>query len=402
MKVQKTIQYKIIQPNKNKELKLNTTMRQYRRCINFYLHEIGKNEEMKDIYYKAKKIFKLPTALIQTARDIAKEQYKSWKNNEDNPKFPHFKGFTVLRFDKRTINFNKENNHFDWWANISTIKGKVKVPITGRKQAKLNDNFLSAQLIYKNNAFYLNVIFEEEKEIPKEEKFEHFVGVDLGINNIATVVVLNRKGEVLETKFFSGKQLIEKRRRFSDLRKELSKKKLLNEIKKTKNRERNYMKDINHKISRKIINIAKKYPNCCVVMEKLKGIRKKIKYSKRFNKKFHNWSFKELQRFIEYKAHYNSIAVRRVYPAYTSQVCRNCFGKMMRSSQSKAVCQTCKIEVNADWLGAVNVTKRLFGYMLSNLGCSESSPKQGNVEHKGVTAPSFGKSKGFVAQLSVS
>ncbi|GAH39056.1 unnamed protein product, partial [marine sediment metagenome] len=150
-------------------------------------------------------------------------------------------------------------------ANISTIKGKVKVPITGRKQAKLNDNFLSAQLIYKNNAFYLNVIFEEEKEIPKEENFEHFVGVDLGINNIATVVVQNKRGEVLETKFFSGKQLIEKRRRFSDLRKELSKKKLLNEIKKTKNRERNYMKDINHKISRKIINIAKQsfsYINC--------------------------------------------------------------------------------------------------------------------------------------------
>lgn len=402
MKVQKTIQYKIIQPNKNKELKLNTTMRQYRRCVNFYLHKIAQNEEMKDIYYEAKEIFKLPTALIQTARDMAKEQYKSWKNNEDNPKFPHFEGFIPLRFDKRTINFSKEDNHFDWWANISTIKGRVKVPITGRKQANLNEDFLSAQLIYKNKGFYLNVIFEEEKEIPKEEKLKHFVGVDSGINNIATVVVQNRKGEVLETMFFSGKQLMEKGRRFSNLRKELGKKKLWNKIKQTKNRERNYTKDVNHKISTEIINIAKKYPNCCVVMEKLKGIRKKIKYSKRFNKKFHSWSFAELQQFTEYKAHGNSIAVRRVYPAYTSQVCRNCFGKTMRSSQPKAVCQTCKIEVNADWLGAVNVTRRLFSYMLGNLGCSESNPKQGNVEHKGVTAPSFGKSKGFVAQLSVS
>jgi len=268
MKVLKTIQYKIIQPNKNKELKLNTTMCQYRRCINFYLHETLKNEEIKDIYYKAKEIFKLPTALIQTARDIAKEQYKSFKNNKNNHQFPHFEGFIPLRFDKRTINFSKENNHFDWWANISTIKGKVKVPITGRKQAKLSKDFLSAQLIYKNNAFYLNVIFEEEKEIPKEEKLKHFVGVDLGINNIATVVVLNREGEVLETKFFSGKKLMEKRRRFSDLRKELGKKKLLNEIKKTKNRERNYIKDINHKISTEIIDISKKYPDCCVVVEK--------------------------------------------------------------------------------------------------------------------------------------
>jgi len=404
MKVKKTIQYKIIKSNKNKKLKLNTTMRQYRRCVNFYLHKISQNKEMKDIYYEAKKIFKLPTALIQTTRDMAKEQYKSWKNNEDNNHFPHFEGFIPMILDKRTISFKKIGNEFDWWANISTIYGRIKVPITSCEEylEKLNKDFKSVQVIYRSGEFYLNVIFEEEKEIIKEDKFKHFVGVDLGINNIATVVIQNRKGEVLETKFFSGKKLIEKRRRFSDLRKELGKKKLLNEIRKTKNRERNYIKDINHKISRKIIDMAKKYPNCCVVVEKLKGIRKKIKYSKQFNKNFHNWSFKELQRFIEYKAHNNSIAIRRVNPAYTSQVCRNCFSKMMRSSQSRTVCQTCKIEYNADWLGAVNITKRLFGYMLSNLGFSESSPKQGNVEHKGVTVPSFGESKGFVAQLSVS
>lgn len=400
MKVQKTTQYKIIQPNKNKELKLNTTMRQYRRCINFYLHQIAQGEEFKEIYYQAKDKFKLPTALIQTARDIAKEQYKSYKNNEDNPKFPHFEGFTPMRMDKRTINFSKQNNMFGWWTNISTINSKIKVPINGRDIDKLNEDFKAVQVIFKNDSFYLNVIFEDEKEIPKE--LEHFAGVDLGVNNIATIVVQNRKGEILESKFFSGKQLIEKRRRYSELRKELGKKKLWKEIKKTKGKERKYMKDQNHKVSTEIINIAKKYPNCCVVIEKLKGIRSKIKYSKEFNKNFHNWSFAELQQLIEYKAHNNSIAMRRVHPAHTSQVCRNCFGETVRVSQPKAVCQTCKKEYNADWLGAVNVTRRLFGYMLNNLGYSESSPKQSNAEHEGVTAPSFEKSKGFVAQLSAS
>lgn len=401
MKTQKTLQYKIIHPNKDKKLKLNTTMRQYRKCINFYIHQIAKGENLKDIYKQAKENYNLPTALIQTARDIAKEQYKSYKNNKDNPQFPHFSSFTPIRMDKRTINFSEENNHFRFWVNLSTIKGRIKVPITGRNIDKLRGDFKSVQVIFKNNSFYLNVVFEEEHQIPKEKDFEHFVGVDLGINNIATIVVQNKEGKILETKFFSGKQLMGKRKRISELKAELQSKKAWNKLKQTKGKERNYMRDLNHKISTEIIRLAQKYSNCCIVMEKLKGIRKKIKYSKEFNKKFHKWAFAEMQEFITYKSHNNSTAVRKVYPAYTSTSCINCMGKIKRVSQPKAVCQVCKKEYNADMLGAVNITRRLFGYMSGNLGCSESNPKQGGIEHKSVTAPTFGKSKGMMAQLSV-
>ena len=172
--------------------------------------------------------------------------------------------------------------------------------------------------------------------------------------------------------------------------------------KQTKDRESNYIKDVNHKISSEIIQIAKKYNNCCIVMEKLDGIRNKIKYSKKFNKNFHNWSFAEFQDMIMYKAHLVNTAVRRVYPAYTSQVCRNCMEKVERVSQSKAVCQICKKEYNADLLGAVNVVRRLFGYMSNGLSHSESGSKQSNVEYEGVTAQPFGVSKGMVAQLNTS
>lgn len=405
MKTRKTLQYKIVKPNNRKKLSLNTTVREYRKCINFYLHQLAKGKEFNKIYYQAKENYNLPTALIQTARDIAKEQYKSYKNNENNPHFPHFNSFTPIRMDKRAISFKKENNHFKWWVNILTINGRVKVPITSCKKylERLNEGFKSVQVIFKNNSFYLNVIFEEERQIPKEKDFEHFVGVDLGIDNIATVVVQNREGKILESKFFSGEMLMEKRRRFAKLRKELGEEKKWKEIiRKTKGKERNYIKDQNHKVSTEIVRIAEKYPNCCVIMEKLKGIRDETKYSKESSKEFHSWAFSELQKFIEYKAHYKSIAVRKVNPAYTSQVCRNCLGKVERSSQSKVVCQTCKKEYNADWLGAVNITRRLFGYMSDNLGCSGSSPRQGNINQKGVIAPSFGESKGLMTQLSVS
>ncbi|OKY77762.1 MAG: IS605 OrfB-like transposable element containing RNAse H-like and Zn finger domain [Candidatus Methanohalarchaeum thermophilum] len=85
----------------------------------------------------------------------------------------------------------------------------------------------------------MNVVFEEEREIPSEEDFERFVGVNLGIENIATVVAQDKSGEILDSEFFSGGELQEKRRRFRELRKSLGERKLWSEVKKTKNDESN-------------------------------------------------------------------------------------------------------------------------------------------------------------------
>ena len=390
MKIQNTIQFKIIQPNKGKTLSLNTTMRQYRKCVNFYLHEIAKGTVLTDIYLMAKQQYNLQTGLIQTARDVAKEQYDSYKNNPDNLKFPHFKGLMTMRYDHRSISFKETpDGYFHWWANISTVNGRVKFPITSCSKyiLKLKDNtFNTVQLKYRKGDFYLNVIFEENKKIPKEKDFKHFIGIDRGShNNIAVAVVQNRNGDILESKFFPAKQILEKRRRFFLLRKHLGQRKLLKEIKKSKDKEHNYVKDINHKISTEIIHLASKYPNSVIVLENLKGIRKHMNFGKKGNRKGHSWAFLLLEEMIVYKAHRNSIAVRRVYPRGTSSVCKNCFGDIKRSPSILAVCEACKKKYNADWLGAVNIVRRFFFYMSKNLGVSESRPKQGKDELGGST-----------------
>ena len=389
MKIQNTIQFKIIYPNKHKALSLNTTVRQYRKCINFYLHEIAKGTDLKEIYQMAKQQYNLQTGLIQTARDIAKEQYDSYKNSPDNPHFPYFKGLTTVRFDRRNISFKETDGFYKWWANISTVNGKVKVPVTScEKYIDLlkNNRFKCVQLKYRKGDFYLNIIFEENREIPAEKDFEHFIGVDRGShNNLAVAVVQNKNGDILESKFFPAKQMLEKRRRYLVLRQHIGRKKLLKEIKKSKGKERNYVKDVNHKISTEIVEIASKYPNSVIVLENLKGIRKKMNFGNKGNIKGHSWPFLLLEEMIVYKAHRNSIAVRRVYPRGTSSVCKNCFGDVKRSPSILAVCKSCKKKYNADWLGAVNITRRFFFYMSKNLGVSESHPKQGKDELTGRT-----------------
>ena len=98
----------------------------------------------------AKRQYNLPTALIQTARDIAKEQYKSYTNNIDNPFFPHFTGLMSIRLDHRSISFKETDNHFKIWASISTIHGSVRVPITSCDKyinELKNNQFKAVQLI---------------------------------------------------------------------------------------------------------------------------------------------------------------------------------------------------------------------------------------------------------------
>jgi len=390
--VQKTLKFKIIHPNKNKALSLNTTMRQYRKCINFYIHEIAKQTPLPKIYQMATQQYNLQTGLIQTARDIAKEQYDSYKNNLDNPHFPHFTGLTTVRFDARSISFKENEGYYKLWANISTVNGKVKVPVTSNEkfiETLKAQKFKCVQMIYKNDEFHLHIIFEDKKTIPKEKDFEHFIGVDRGShNNIAVITVQNRNGDILQSKFYSAKPMLEKRRRYFLLKKQLGKKKLLKMIKKTKGKELNYAKDVNHKISSDIVKIASNYSNAVLILENLKGIRRNINWSKSNNRKGHSWSFLQLEEMLVYKAHRNSIAVRRVYPRGTSSVCKNCFGKIKRSPSINAVCETCKKKYNADWLGAVNITRRFFYYMSKNLGVSESHPKQSKNETKrSIIAP---------------
>jgi hypothetical protein len=130
MKVQVTRKFQIIDPNKHKADAINLTMRRYRKCVNFYLHNVARDVPVAGLYEDAKRLYGLQTGLVQTARDFAVEQYKSYKNNPDNNTFPHANGLSTVRYDRRSISFHEsDSGMFRAWANISTVNGRVRVPI---------------------------------------------------------------------------------------------------------------------------------------------------------------------------------------------------------------------------------------------------------------------------------
>ncbi len=130
------------------------------------------------------------------------------------------------------------------------------------------------------------------------------------------------------------------------------------------NREQRIMKDLDHKISRKVVNYALKN-KLKIVVEKLKNIRLgaiKGKGSRVGNRLVNSWSFYRLQNFIEYKSKELGIPFEKINPHYTSQECSYCtiIGKREKESFvcNNKHCCVYKTKRNADVNAAFNIGKR--------------------------------------------
>ena len=73
-----------------------------------------------------------------------------------------------------------------------------------------------------------------------------------------------------------------------------------------------------------------------------------------------NWSFDQLKQFLVYKAEAAGIPVVFVDPRNTSRTCSACgyCAKENRKSQSKFLCLSCGLDMNADSNAALNIQAR--------------------------------------------
>lgn len=148
---------------------------------------------------------------------------------------------------------------------------------------------------------------------------ETHIGVDLNTTGHCAVVAVKETGKVYKL----GKKAKHIHLKYRDTRRFLQKQGLYGVVKRIKNRENRIVKDLNHKISRFIVNLAIKEKGG-IHLEDLSGIRNTKKQRKGFRYALHSWSFYQLGQFIEYKALLAGVPVTHEEPAYTSQVCSRC------------------------------------------------------------------------------
>lgn len=112
------------------------------------------------------------------------------------------------------------------------------------------------------------------------------------------------------------------------------------------------MRDTNHVISKKL---ASNPAVSTYVLEDLTNIRSQRR-GKKMNTWLSQWSFHQLENFLQYKCEAMGKRIVFVDPRYTSQQCNGCgiINKKNRS-KNKYVCSSCGVIEHADTNAAKNI-----------------------------------------------
>jgi putative transposase len=259
-----------------------------------------------------------------------------------------FKKYSAVPYDRRILSFKGLDT-----ASILSLDGRLKMPMVIGGYAKLDMDKVRghADLLYVKGKFYLALVQTVPDGTPIDP--EGILGIDLGLVNIAAT----SDGET-----FSGSHLDTVRERRTAHKKALQSKGTKNakrRLKKVAGKESRFRHDVNHCISKRIVQRAKD-TRCAIALEDLKGIRDRTTVRKAQRQRFGSWSFFQLRTFLEYKAKLAGVPVFTVDPRNTSRECSACgfVSKLNRTSQAVFSCRSCGTTLNADLNGAINIARR--------------------------------------------
>jgi putative transposase len=207
-------------------------------------------------------------------------------------------------------------------------------------------------------------------EIPEAMPNAHpagFLGVDLGIVNIATTSTGKRH---------CGRRMNRRRETDRKLRSKLQKKNTKSakrRARKHAGKEARRTRDVNHKISKSIVAEAERTARG-IALEDLGGIRERARLRKPQRVTLHSWPFRQLGSFIAYKAQRAGIPLAYVNPANTSRECSRCHhvDRRNRSSQAVFTCRSCGFVEHADLNASHNIAAR--GWMAWVCGAESQAP----------------------------
>ena len=337
-------------PTKEQHQALLDTMHAFNAACN-YVAEIAFSEKtankfelQKLVYGELRSTYKLAAQLAIRAISKASESYKRDKSIK-----PTFKLEGAIVYDERVMSFKG-------WLSVSllTLSSRVLIPfqVGGYQQARMDAIAGQADLIYRNGVFYLAVTVDIPTPTP--EKPTDTLGVDLGIVNLAT----DSEGET-----FSGEAVERNRKRHHALRQRLQKrgtKSAKRHLKKLSGSEARFKRNTNHVISKRIVQKAKAHGQG-IAIEELRHIRQRTESTVRRSQRNRHtsWSFGQLRSFLSYKAALAGVPLHLVDPRNTSRTCSECghCAKENRKSQASFCCVECGLAMNADIVGAINISR---------------------------------------------
>ena len=361
-----------------------------RECVEFYIDLILKQElplannlsskvlpEFKNIKHSRYKqlLYKHASEIVRSQIASAEGRryrrykflYKKCKDNNKlkfftNKKFKDLKLKNILKskyftkpvldnfalnLDERFINFNTESKHFDeflcltlpYFKQNKRIAETVNLPIKQHKHSlkySKDKNWTrknTIRLLKINNNFYIEFMYE--KQDPEKRTEGSALGIDIGYKKLITCsdsIVLGDSLEQIYTK------LANKKRGSKNYKQLLLHKK--------------------HEINR-FCNLLDLSTTKQLVIEDLKLVKHKSKFSSKFNNKLQYWSYLQVINKFENLCEENGVLLTKVPPAYTSQTCSCCknIDKLARKGEIYK-CSKCNLILDADINAAINILHR--------------------------------------------
>ncbi|WP_037680990.1 RNA-guided endonuclease TnpB family protein [Streptomyces griseus] len=253
-----------------------------------------------------------------------------------------FRPTAAQPYDDRMLSWQTEQRTVSIWTTAGRLK---RLPYTGSEhQLQLLDQYRRGEsdLITRGGQWYLLATLDIPEPAVNPDP-QGFIGVDLGIANIATTSTGHRH---------SGRRLNRTRENDRKLRTRLQQKGTRSAKRRAKRhagKEARRTRDINHKISKHIVAEAQRTGRG-IALEDLGGIRERARLKKPQRVTMNSWAFGQLAEFIAYKARRAGVPVVYVNPAYTSQECSRChhIDKRNRPRQAVFTCRSCGFVEHAD------------------------------------------------------
>jgi len=387
---------KVFKPNARKVFELNRTLSEYFRLVRWYLSfgSTSKTFLHEKYYGKAKEIFEINTALIQTARDKAVEILKGFKETRKEDSVLRLKRISI-RFDERCYKLSKTTNALTpYWLTLSLNgKERVSLPIVfGKKQEQRIDEafngkwqFSTVEMVKRNGEWYAHFVLKKAIEVP--DKPETVIGIDRGECNlaVAAAISVSNPSKPIKGEFWRGEEIKRIRGLYGHIRRRFQRKKILKKVKELKERERRKVNQQLHIIANQIISYAKQFPKPAIVMEDLTNIRNNFHESRKLNKRFHSLPFRKLQTIIEYKALLEEIEViylEKKLVRNTSKTCHRC-GHVAQVKKRIYKCPKCGMEYDRDLNASINIARRV----MSSAGWGSGEPPEPENEAGGEKPP---------------
>jgi len=311
----------------------------YKQASEIVRSTIKKNKDLRFKHYqKVYKYFKEKNKQIQ---------FLNKRYSELNLKYKQFiipepKNISI-NLDYRLFNI-KFGNSFDEFIQIHLLyfqKNKkrtitLNLPVKYHKQSlKYSDwkrkNTICLSKI--NSNLYFTFFYEKAEPNKKQEGLE--LGIDIGYKKLLSTSDNKFYGLKIESLYTKISKKLRGSKNYSQ----------------SLTQRTNYINQVCNSLDLKDVNY--------LVLEDLKNLKHKSKFSKKFNNKLQYWAYTSVLKKLEQKCSEQGIYLEKVSPAYTSQTCSECGCTDKESRKGETfICTSCGTVLDADFNASINILHR--------------------------------------------